>query len=447
MEIFIAGAGAGKTTTMADKIIKLHNEIEEHRIIFCITFTNNAVSCIEKKLTDYYGEMPGNIMVSTIHSFLYREIIKPYYYLLYNKHYKRISSAELPPQNQYRNTKIKRLENGDILHQTVIPERAKWVIYKKSADKKEIKAKRDIIKKNFAQYCGAICVDETQDIDSDMQKIIEEIHNMNIPVLLMGDPKQDLKGHKCLNNLIENYKDNVTYIDICYRCPEKHLNLSNLIVKKSEQQHSSKNGGLISVVFESDKPCDELIKENSFDLLYISKKQDKYDTHKQIKNYDSISAISEEIEIIIRKKRPNLDEFVLQRAAYIYAEKIMRVYKKTGDKRETIKLVFKNFKIEKRDYGILINLIPDSDVSEKDDKVNLNSIDSIKGKEGENCLFILTPDLAAYMFGDKDDDNATKNRLYVALTRSLNKLTIFITDKVEKKYGKEKLMDFFAKYI
>ena len=51
------------------------------------------------------------------------------------------------------------------------------------------------------------------------------------------------------------------------------------------------------------------------------------------------------------------------------------------------------------------------------------------------------------MFGDKDDDNATKNRLYVALTRSLNKLTIFITDKVEKKYGKEKLMDFFAKYI
>lgn len=82
MEIFIAGAGAGKTTTMADKIIKLHNEIEEHRIIFCITFTNNAVSCIEKKLTDYYGEMPGNIMVSTIHSFLYREIIKPYYYLV-----------------------------------------------------------------------------------------------------------------------------------------------------------------------------------------------------------------------------------------------------------------------------------------------------------------------------------------------------------------------------
>ena len=38
-------------------------------------------------------------------------------------------------------------------------------------------------------------------------------------------------------------------------------------------------------------------------------------------------------------------------------------------------------------------------------------------------MFILTTDLAAYLFGDKIEDNATKNKLYVALTRSLEKHT------------------------
>lgn len=131
MEIYIAGAGAGKTTTMADKIINLHKEIEEYKIIFCITFTNNAVACIERKLTEYYGEIPNNIVVSTIHSFLYREFVKPYYYLLYEKQYKHISIAELPSYPIYKNSKIQRLETRNMLHQTAIPERAKWVVYKK----------------------------------------------------------------------------------------------------------------------------------------------------------------------------------------------------------------------------------------------------------------------------------------------------------------------------
>lgn len=443
MEIFIAGAGAGKTTTMADKIVKLHEEIEGYKIIFCITFTNNAVDCIENKLIKYYGEIPDNIVVSTIHSFLYKEFVKPYYYLLYGKQYERISIAELPSTSIYKNGKIKRLEDRNILHQTVIPERAKWVVYKKSNDIKRIENKRSVIKKNFAEYCGAICIDEAQDIDSDMQIIIETLHNMGIRILMMGDPKQDLKGHKCLSNLMEQYENNVEYIDICYRCPKKHLKISNLIVKDSEQQHSEKNGGLVSVVFETCKSCGELIEENNFDLSYISKKQGKYDTHEQSRNYDVILAISEEIEAIIRKNHLDSSDVVLRRASYFYAEKLMELYKNTNNKAQAMNATFKNEKIGGTGYGILINMIPDNNMVEKDDTINVNSIDSIKGKEGENCLFILTTDLAAYMFGDKKDNTTTKNRLYVALTRSLDKLTIFITEEVEKSYGKKKIMDFF----
>ena len=72
---------------------------------------------------------------------------------------------------------------------------------------------------------------------------------------------------------------------------------------------------------------------------------------------------------------------------------------------------------------------------------------NIKGQEGSNCLFILTTDLAAYLFWEKSNDTTTKNRLYVALTRSLDKLTIFITAQVENKYNRKFILDYFEKTI
>lgn len=340
MQIGIAGAGAGKTTAMADKIVKLREETDKNKNIFCITFTNNAVSCIEQKLRDYYGIIPNNIIVSTIHSFLYREYIKPYYFLLFGKQYERISIAPLPQNPGYKNAKIKRLEERNILHQTVIPERAKWVAVKKSDDRKAVKEKREIIKNAFKEYCGGICIDEAQDIDSDIQLIIESLYEMGISLILMGDPKQDLKGHKCLKILIEKYKDSVTYIGICHRCPQKHLVLSNLIVNNQEQQHSDKEGGLISICFENDKPCSELINEEDFKLCYISQKQGKFDTHKIETTNNILFALSEEIEGEMRRLHPDKPELTVLRASYYYAELLLGKYSQTDDKIKAMNEVF-----------------------------------------------------------------------------------------------------------
>lgn len=443
MQIGIAGAGAGKTTAMADKIVKLREGTDKNKNIFCITFTNNAVSCIEQKLRDYYGIIPSNIIVSTIHSFLYKEYIKPYYFLLFGKQYERVSTAPLPQNPEYKNAKIKRLEERNILHQTEIPERAKWVVVKKSDDRKAIKDKRETIKNMFKEYCGGICIDEAQDIDSDMQLIIEAIDEMGISLILMGDPKQDLRGHRCLNSLIAKYKDNVEYISICHRCPQKHLLLSNLIVNNQEQQHSGKEGGVISISFENDKSCSELINEEKFDLCYISKKYRKYETHRVESSSSILSALSEEIESEMRRLYPDKVEIVLLRLSYYYAELLMQNYATTNDKKKAMDKTFKCKTLIPKVYGIIINMLPDNSVTLSEEKVLVNSIDSIKGQEGENCLFILTTDVAAYLFGKKTDDTTTKNRLYVALTRSLRKLTIFITEEVETKYKRKNILDFF----
>lgn len=314
MEINIAGAGAGKTTKMSDKIILLRNQIDAEKKIFCVAFTNSAVDCIRRKLCEHYVQIPENIIVSTIHSFLYREIIKPYYHLLYGKKYEKISIAELPQDAKYKNAKIKRLDDMNVLHQTVIPEHAKWVLCKKSKDTKNIKDGRQIIKNAIVKYCGAICIDEVQDIDKHMQEIIEELSGMEIPMILMGDPKQDLKGF-------------------------------------------------------------------------------------------------------------------------------------TREKKDAMTLLSNWEKIDSRRYGIIINLFEDESPIKQEDKIFVKSIDYIKGMEGEKCLFILTNDLAAHLFNNNTETNKTKNKLYVALTRSLNELSIYILKEVEDKYTKKRIQDFFERYL
>lgn len=445
MKIGIAGAGAGKTTAMSDTIIQFSSEIEDYKKIFCITFTNNAVKCISGKLQEYYGRIPDNIVVSTIHSFLYQEFVRPYYYLLFGKQYERISVVELPKVPQDRNSVIGRLEDKNILHQTVIPERARWVVEKKSNDTKVIKEKRNIIKSNFKSYCGAICIDEAQDIDSNMFYIIESLHKLGIRILLMGDPKQDLRGHECLRKLATIYPDAVEYFKLCHRCPQNHLAISNIIVANAEKQHSEKDNGSVVICFESDKDIVELLREEDFDLKYISQRKSRYETHAQEKNKDIREDLCKEISMAIENNQSNITGLELMRESYYLCEKLLDNYRYYRDKRIAMNRTF-SLKLSKKEYAIIINLIPDEKSNDKNEVVYVSSIDSIKGQEGNNCLMILTTDLAAYLLGTKTEDTIFKNRLYVGLTRSLEKLTIYITPEVENKYGKEKIKTFFGKF-
>lgn len=47
MIITVAGAGAGKTSGLAEKIISDMNELPKEKMIYCIAFTNNAMEISE----------------------------------------------------------------------------------------------------------------------------------------------------------------------------------------------------------------------------------------------------------------------------------------------------------------------------------------------------------------------------------------------------------------
>jgi DNA helicase-2/ATP-dependent DNA helicase PcrA len=72
-----AGPGAGKTYWLVNHIKNiLHNskKLSITRKIACITYTNTAVETIYTRL----GTSSAEVEVSTIHSFLYKHIVKPY---------------------------------------------------------------------------------------------------------------------------------------------------------------------------------------------------------------------------------------------------------------------------------------------------------------------------------------------------------------------------------
>lgn len=448
MIIKISGAGSGKTTALAKRIVDRRKELPEDKMIYCVTYTNTAVDRISNLLSRCYDDIPNNIKVSTIHSFLYQEIIKPYYYLLYEKQYEGISDMKLDSNPKYRNLKIAELEKRNILHVSVFSTRAKWVVCKKSNDTSLRKKNRSIILHNLAQYCGQIFIDEAQDMNDDMAEIVEGLNSYNMSVELVGDPKQDVHSFKSLRKLVTNHLSDTSYVNKCYRCPQIHLNISNRLVPSSEKQVSSKTKGTLNLIFESEHNIHSLINREKFDLIYISKKNDKYDTHEIHGDNPSIKSLFYEIQQYLGNyvASENNNMLMAKQLAYYYSIKLLIKCKTTKNPALAIKILTNDYKINRVTYAKIIQILENIvDENVTNDKIYVQSIDKVKGQEGERCLFILTTDLAAYLFGKKTDDNKVKHQLYVALTRSLNELSILVSDGVERAYTKDFILDYFAK--
>lgn len=451
MEINVAGAGAGKTTKMADLI--LNYDIPKGKIIFCIAFTNAAVENIEKRIMSKKGHVPDNIKISTIHSFLYQELIRPFYYLLFNKHYERISAINLPTTPQFKNKRLKELEDANLLHFSAIPQKAKWIVHKKGGDNKKIRDTRKNVLSFISNYCAAIFVDEAQDIDDDVKLILEALDKIGIPVYLYGDPKQDVKGHGNYRFMINNAQM-VHYDSSCHRCPQKHLRLSNTLACKEEKQVAANDNteGTIDIVFESDiDSIDEFIVNGSFGLKYISKKTSRFNTHQQKSQNAQFDTLKHEVQRAMQEKwKDNTTEHEIFRAAFYITE---QMFIDLGNGLSSYQIIdkwtrnnaFDKF-TDKQRYAQMKSALS-LDRADTGNSPVVQSIEIIKGLEAERCLFILTTDLASYLFKQKRTENKTSHLLYVALTRSSEHLTILITQEVESLYTREAINSFFDSFL
>lgn len=297
----------------------------------------------------------------------------------------------------------------------------------------------------MSSYCGKIFVDEAQDIDDDTLAIIQTLNDAGIPIELVGDPKQDLRGHESFRKLLNRYGADISYISICHRCPQKHLRMSNTLVPDEEKQTSEKEDGIVNFVFEGDIRTSEFIKAGNFDLVYISARNKRFETHPRKGSSNYFESLNHEISDVVKRRNPKASKYLIAKSSYYLTHCIITDID-GGDEPQNVMWKYFAGTLNGQQYTKIISAAR-KPAKETAAIPIVSTIDGIKGREGNNCLFILTADLAPYLFGENTSNNKTKNKLYVALTRSLYRLTILITAEVQKGYGSQYIQNYFTKLV
>lgn len=442
MEIIVAGAGAGKTTSMAKRILSRLDQVHDGKILYVITYTNAARNRIRELIIKSIGVIPKQLRIETIHVFLLHEVIFPFHHLLFEEQFTSVSNVKLPLNRAFKANKLKELNNNKLIHVEKVTETAKWILCKKTKDNKSIREKRERVLKIMSKYLDCVFIDEAQDIDEHMTQIIELLDNKGFNVFLIGDPKQDLRGRNNFKSILSRRKESVTYELKNQRCPLSHVTFSNLYVPSDQKQNpESEIEGEISYVFEKEiESSEEFVKNSNWDMVFIYQKNKRFNTHEErkISNRD----LTYELEILI--KRIETEDTKKKIIQYELFKEILSKINEVNNFRVFSDIEKKlNIKLTPRDKGRLGEALESSREKILSPGILVNSIDAIKGLEGERCLFIVTTDIAEYLFSKKRAENKMLNYLYVALTRSKKELVLFISLEVQEKYHEQELVQFF----
>lgn len=297
----------------------------------------------------------------------------------------------------------------------------------------------------ITRFLDSVFVDEAQDMDNHFLKIVEVLEEKGINLCLVGDPKQDLRGGFAFNDLIDTYPDSVIYKPENHRCPVSHVLFSNsYIFDKEKQKPMTETLGLLNYCYEDQVDIEEILRSKKWDYTYIYNKNERFFTNKADKNSGEEN-LEYELKSLIAKT--NLMENEIDKITYLLKKKVLnKLYRAEyyiifSWLERILSIILSN--TDKARLAFSFDLI----LEKSDQKgILVNSIDSIKGLEGDNCIFILTTSLAPYFFKEKADKKKMLNYLYVALTRSKKELLIFVTKEVKKKYGEEFLESKFQSF-
>ena len=217
MQLTLAGPGAGKTTDMIKQIVAKMPELQMNRDMAIITYTNESVNDIKRKISKYIC-LPKNVFIGTIHSFLIHYFIIPYAFVLDyksnpitivdkfdltgmdwidgwvdkkfgNKKTKEIRKKTLT-QREYKIRRESAARKGIYTYDSII----------KTA--KDLADKRDICKmvSNKLQF---LFVDEYQDISKYAHEIIMQLEKQHLTkIAVVGDPDQSIYRFRYGNSQI-----------------------------------------------------------------------------------------------------------------------------------------------------------------------------------------------------------------------------------------------------
>ena len=219
--VVTGGAGAGKTHTMVNAIIKAH---EKNKKICCITYTNAAANEIRKRLKD------KKIYVSTIHEFLWNQI-KLYPEVLLRE-LKRISQKEEikldDDINKVQYGEYRRIDKGIISHADII------------SFSKEIFLNYPLMGRILKDKYNCIFLDEYQDTYTDVLMMLFNVKKKYIKdfeIAMFGDRMQSIYDNLDFNIFFnQSFLIQRISIEDNRRNPEVIIKLANKIRDDGLQQ-------------------------------------------------------------------------------------------------------------------------------------------------------------------------------------------------------------------
>ena len=441
-QIQIAGAGAGKTYTLTEKILVRHHKKDNDKIIYAISFTNYAKRNIEQRVAELNnGLMPSDICIETVHSFLLNEIIYPFSQYYFGKAFSKATSMKLPIEIKLQKYQLKRVNERGIIHNSQVFNKAKQMIVDGKGETKAKHRKKELIIEYLQASVDALFIDEAQDLDADALTLFGKLSE-SIYAYIVGDPKQSIKYPKDFREFTERIRENNSVFHmlspntITRRMPECHLRISNLFCPADERQTTiSDVKGEIYYLYSTDEKFSKLYE--SFDflkaLIYIRQETDAFTTQ------DSKSVFS--LEESVREKL--LEKINSDYDSDAFVKSIEKYFINLTLKKGEIQSFTKHFGItlENNEYAKLIN---DLKIENKEKKLKVKSIDKIKGLENELCMFIMDNTMLEYLFGKKQETNKEMMRLYVALTRSKSDLILVIDKPSIKKFTDKQIEKGFS---
>jgi DNA helicase-2/ATP-dependent DNA helicase PcrA len=189
--LVIAGAGSGKTTNMVKEIVKCLPELEPHRFLAAITYTNAATNSIKERLSRH-TKIPANVFVGTIDAFFNKFLVLPYATLFDIAQIDKIfiglnieTIAKEKFGNDFKNKNLyKRSLLNSLFKKGIIPFSQISEISEQLIVNQKI---REVVSKRL-QF---LFVDEFQDTNTQEFKIFDKIHKTGKTKLYkVGDAEQ-----------------------------------------------------------------------------------------------------------------------------------------------------------------------------------------------------------------------------------------------------------------
>ena len=199
--LVIAGPGAGKTYGMVNEIIKSLKNLSPARYLIVITYTNSATNNIKKRLSKRI-QIPQNLFIGTMHSFLNKFIVIPFS----SFHNNSIKGEKLFIQCQTTDIfeKIRKVGKKTYTPKdaAIAKSRIKnnmnekgYITYDQTISLAKQCIENEKIKKIIANRIQFLYVDEFQDTCNNIYKVIDAIRKEKVTnIYCVGDPEQYIQS-------------------------------------------------------------------------------------------------------------------------------------------------------------------------------------------------------------------------------------------------------------